>query len=157
MRVSAVWRVVSLVLVAACGLGCAKGPTEDLVLVSGTITLDEKPLEGATVAFIPEKSKQTQPSWGFSDAAGKYHLKTAEGYDGISHGEYRIVVSKLTMQDGSPIPKGSQTGGADGLEIVPFPHCDPRQTKNVAVIEHDGAVFDVAMKSGESTGPRKKR
>lgn len=157
MRMPAVWRVVLLVMVAAWGLGCGGGSTEDLVSVSGTITLDEKPLEGATVAFIPAKSKQTQPSWGFSDAAGKYHLKTAEGYDGICLGEYRIVVSKLTMQDGSPIPKGSQTGGADGLEIVPFPHCDPRQTKNVAVIEHGDEVFDLAIKSGENKSPGKKR
>ncbi len=149
MRITAVWRVTSLMMIAACGLGCNGESGEELVVVTGRITLDEKPLEGATVAFIPEKSKQSQPSWGFSDAEGNYQLKTAEGRDGICLGEYRIVVSKLTMQDGSPIPRGSQTGGAEGLELVPFPHSDPRQTKNIAVIKDEDEVFDLDIKSGE--------
>lgn len=148
MKISAIWRILSLAMVAAGCLGCGGGaPAEQLVTVSGTVKLDGKPLEGATLAFIPAKSKQVQPSWAYTDAEGKYSLKTAEGKTGVQLGEYRIVVSKLVMQDGSPIPPGSQTGGADGLELVPAPHNDPRETKNVAVVTKEGEVFDVDIAS----------
>ena len=156
MQHSAFWHAASVTLVVTCGLGCGAGTSEKLVSVTGTVMLDGAPLDGATVAFIPAKSKQPQPSWGYSDAAGNYQLKTPEGKTGISLGEYRIVVSKLVQKDGSPIPKGSQTAAADGLELVPFPHSDPRQTKNVAIVTKNGEVFDVEMtsKSGKDAKPQ---
>jgi hypothetical protein len=150
------WQAAAVVIVAICGCGNNR-PQEKLVSVSGTVTVDGKPLEGATVAFVPEKSKQPQPSWGFSDASGKYSLKTVEGEAGVALGTYRIVITKLVMEDGSPIPPGSQTGGADGKELVPFPHCDPRQTKNVANVTKDGEVFDIAIKSEEPDAKGKKK
>lgn len=142
------WTVLVVGLFAASG--CSDEVEVELFTVSGTVMMDGKPLEGATVVFVPEKSTQPQPSWGYSDASGKYSLKTADGYDGIEPGTYRIVISKLVMKDGSPIPSGTQTEGADGKELVPYPHSDPRQTKNVADVTKDGEVFDVAITTDPS-------
>lgn len=146
MRACVVLRTLFMALVAATGVGCGSGePAPKLVSVSGTITLDGKPLDGATLAFIPSKSRQVQPSWAYTDAAGKYALKTPEGNSGVQEGEYRIVISKLVMHDGSPIPPGSQTAAVDGRELVPHPHSDPRETKNVAIVTKEGDIFDVAI------------
>ncbi|MBL8851321.1 MAG: hypothetical protein JNG89_16685 [Planctomycetaceae bacterium] len=127
--------------------GCGESPYPELFPASGTITLDGAPLDGATVAFIPSKSNQMQPSYGYTDPDGKYELKTPEGYGGVSPGEYRIVISKIVMPDGSPVPPGSQTGGAEGDESIPYPHSDPRATSNVAVVAEGSDVFDVAIVS----------
>lgn len=142
-------RFVALAVIGIMGAGCGGSASkyDKLHPVSGTITFDGQPLDGATVAFIPAKSKQVQPSFGYTDATGKYVLQTPEGNKGVSPGEYRIVVSKLQMPDGTPIPPGSQTGGADGNEIVPYPHCDPRATQNIAIVTGDSGVFDVSISS----------
>ena len=140
-------RYLVLSLALMWPLGCSSNPYEKLLPASGMITLDGAPLAGATVAFIPEKSNQKQPSYGYTDEAGKYVLKTPEGFEGVSPGEFRIVVSKIVMPDGTPVPPGSQTGGAEGNESIPQPHCDPRATKNVAIVSDGTAIFDVAILS----------
>lgn len=160
MRSAAVWRVTSLAMVVACGFGCGgavQGPNEKLYSVKGTITLDGKPLEGAAVSFVPvqSKTKQAHPSYGQTDSAGKYSLKNAQAKAGIFKGEYRIAVSKMVQQDGSPLPPDSPGGDADGLQLVPWPHWSQGATKNIAVVEDkkEEQVFDVAMTSGENKEP----
>jgi len=139
--------IVSWGLLAAWSVGCGSGTYEVLLPAGGTITLDGVPLDGATVAFIPSKSSQMQPSYGYTGTDGKYELKTPEGDAGVSPGEYRIVISKIVMSDGTPVPPGSQTGGAEGDESIPYPHSDPRATKNVAIVAEGTEVFDVEIKS----------
>ena len=141
---------ILLVWIGGCG-----GSHETLLPASGFVTLDGDPLPEATVAFIPVKSNQQQPSYGYTDDDGKYVLKTPEGYVGVSPGEYRIVVSRMVMEDGSPIPPGSQTGAAEGHESIPFPHCDPRATKHVAVVSDGTQEFDVEITSQPETKKRK--
>ena len=152
MKVIGVCQILALVAFAAGNAGCGSSQYEKLVPVSGAITLDGKPLDGATVAFIPVTSSQMQPSYGYTDESGKYVLKTPEGDVGVSLGEYRIVVSKILTPEGKPIPPGSQTGGAEGDESIPLPHSDPRGTKNVAVVTDNETVFDVAIASDKNAG-----
>lgn len=68
--------VVVLVLLAGCGSGGKVAP------VSGTITLDGKPLSNALVAFQPiadaGKPSPGMGSTGVTDATGKYTLKTVD-------------------------------------------------------------------------------
>lgn len=133
-----------LFLLAGCGSGKSNIA---LVTVSGTAMLDGQPLADAAIVFIPLKSQQPQPSWGHTDADGHYELKTSDGKDGAAIGPYRIVVSKMVMQDGSPIPAGSQTGGADGKELIPYPHSDPRQSAHLVEVTKDGDAFEVVITS----------
>ena len=69
------------ILIAVGLVGCgAGGPA--VVPVSGTVTLDGKPLAGANVSFQPTGDGKTdKPGVGsaaVTDAAGKFTLKTAE-------------------------------------------------------------------------------
>jgi hypothetical protein len=139
-----------MAVIAAWSVGCGTGPYEELLPARGTITLDGSPLDGATVAFIPAKSTQMQPSYGYTDTDGKFELKTPEGFEGVSPGEYRIVISKIVMPDGTAVPPGSQTGGAEGNESVPLPHSDPRATENIAVVVDGSEVFRVDIVSDKN-------
>jgi lysophospholipase L1-like esterase len=60
------------------------------VVSSGTVTLDGKPLEGATVAFV---QGATPVAVGKTDADGKFQL-TTDGVPGVPPGEYGVVISK---------------------------------------------------------------
>lgn len=155
MKMYRIWQTVMVAAIIVGIVSCSRSPYEKLLPASGLVTLDGNPLEGATVAYIPIKSNQQQPSYGYTDAKGKYALKTPEGQPGVSPGEYRIVISRMVMEDGSPIPPGSQTGAAEGHESIPFPHSDPRATKNVAVVADGKAEFNVEIVSEKEDKKKK--
>ena len=75
--------------------------------VSGTVTLDGKPLSGVMVSFIPTGSTRGTGAGGYTDKAGKYELTATHGGKGTPVGEYRVLAAKLVMPDGSDFPVGS--------------------------------------------------
>ncbi|MCH5373930.1 MAG: carboxypeptidase-like regulatory domain-containing protein, partial [Planctomycetes bacterium] len=58
--------------------------------VTGIVTLDGEPLEGAKVIFQPKKG---QPAAGITDGKGRYSLTTLENHDGAVPGQYRVIIS----------------------------------------------------------------
>ncbi len=80
---------VAAVLLLA-GTGCSR-----LVKVEGTVTLDGKPLEGATVTFVPA-SGEGKAVGGSTDKDGVFRLTTDKYGDGIARGEYNVVIT-ITM------------------------------------------------------------
>jgi hypothetical protein len=75
--------------------GCNSSNRPATYPVSGTVTMNGQPLEGATVVFVPtEGAVGQQAATGITDAAGKYKLSTYVTDDGANAGEYRIKVSK---------------------------------------------------------------
>lgn len=73
--------LVPLALVGCMMWGCSPGgvPTAE---VSGTVTLDGKPLEGAMVGFYPASGGA--PATGQTDNAGKFKLKAPLGKAKVS-------------------------------------------------------------------------
>jgi hypothetical protein len=75
-------------------LGCgSETGLEGLVEVSGLITYDGKPVEAATVAFVPEG--EGRAASGMTDADGKFQLTTLKPGDGARPGRYKVTVSKV--------------------------------------------------------------
>ncbi len=74
-----------------CNGGKSGPPTEP---VSGTVTLDGKPLAQASVVFAPAGTGQ--PAVGVTDEAGKYTLTTTNPKDGAVVGSYKITVIKAS-------------------------------------------------------------
>lgn len=72
-------------LVFLMGCGPSKSP------VTGSVTLDGKPLPGATVVFTSEDGSKV--ATGFSDDDGKFKLSYQNG-PGIPHGTYKVTVNK---------------------------------------------------------------
>jgi hypothetical protein len=130
--------------------GCNDGVTqsETAIPVTGTITLDGKPLEGASVTFIPLAADQGQGGVGSTDAAGKYEVTHFRTGKGLEPGEYRVAISKLVMQDGSPIPAGTSSAAELATKNLLGPQfSDPNSTTLKASVASGGQPIDFALKS----------
>lgn len=101
MRVLVVAPTVALTFALTVALtlfvaGCGSGEF-NMVPVSGTITMDGEPLEGAEVVFAPMEIKDQAivgpASVGITDSNGKYTLKTPKGVEGAVVTKHRVAVS----------------------------------------------------------------
>jgi hypothetical protein len=79
--------------------GCTGGDKLPTVPVTGTVTYNGAPLEGATVSFLPkDQSEGARGASGTTDAQGKFKLETFLAGNkmvaGALVGEYAVTVSK---------------------------------------------------------------
>ena len=89
--------LVGLAVLLFAGAGCGGGRAP--VPVSGTVTLDGKPVEGATVTFhLLGDDKEGRPATGLTDKTGTFRLKTGNE-DGARPGEYAVVITKNVLAD----------------------------------------------------------
>lgn len=143
--------LIGVFVAAVVGLsGCGEGVTQSdtAIPVAGTITLDGKPLEGAGVTFIPLAADQGQGGVGSTDAEGKYEVTHFRTGKGLEPGEYRVAISKLVMQDGSPIPAGTSSAAElDTKNLLPAKFSDPNSTTLKANVTSDGKPIDFALTS----------
>jgi len=86
--------------------GCGSGFTP----VSGTVTLDGVPVEGATVVFTSEDGGKSYS--GFTDASGAFSLKSGEK-EGATPGNYKVTVTRTKSVAGA---EGMAPGGADYMK-----------------------------------------
>lgn len=93
--------LAALVPLTGCG-GVTLLPTQ------GVVTLDGKPVEGATVVFTSPDGK-TNAS-GMTDAAGAFTLSTGEKL-GAAAGTYKVTVSKYAVIVGAMSPSQTEGGG----------------------------------------------
>jgi hypothetical protein len=68
-------------------LGCSN---VKVIPVEGVVTLDGKPLPGATVSFMPVEAGRS--ATGQTDADGNFRLTTFRTEDGALPGEYKVIV-----------------------------------------------------------------
>ena len=93
--------------------GCGE-PSIGSLPVTGTIKVDGKPIEGATVVFNPDGSGRSAS--GLTDAQGKYKLTTVVSGDGALPGKYKIGVSKHENEN-MDLPK-VESGDSKALEAL---------------------------------------
>ncbi len=99
------WQLLFLVggiVAVALSIGCGKpAHIPDLGEVSGTVTLDSKPLANATVTFAPTAGR---PSAGTTNAAGQYSLSFVGDYTGAMVGSHTVRISTeqyIEREDGT--------------------------------------------------------
>ena len=85
-------RFLSILLVLALA-GCGSGVT--LLPVSGTVTIDDKPVAGAAVLFQPAGGGPAAHA--VTDADGRYTLETANS-KGAVPGEHKVTVTKKIIK-----------------------------------------------------------
>lgn len=99
---------ITLALAALAFAGCG-GSRYDFVDVTGVVTLDGKPLEGATVKFQPQGGGAM--SYGVTDGSGRYELETMKGERGTIVATHTVSVSKTSgtadasSDEAQPTPK----------------------------------------------------
>jgi hypothetical protein len=91
--------------------GC--GPERPQTIgVTGTVTLDGEPLEGAVVGFTPEGGGR--PATGTTDAEGRFRLTTFDDGDGALPGRHLVTVAKVK----DTAPGGGDRGTPEGKEML---------------------------------------
>lgn len=93
----ALCRLVPVVVLVSSLVGCGGDGRPSLVKVTGTVTLDGKPLEGASVSLkfvTDDKSKYKRPSGAMTDAQGKFTPQTYGKDDGLPTGKYKVGIQK---------------------------------------------------------------
>jgi len=144
----------TLTALCAISLLCTSGCGEEvnvpdmMVPVTGTVTLDGKPLAGATVSFVPDGSTQGAGSYGVTTADGKYELQGTQGGVGAAVGHYRVIITKLVMPDGSPIPADTPSATDIGAkDLLPAIYSSYDVGTLTAEVPAQGGAIDFALKS----------
>lgn len=104
--------LVSLVVLAGCG---KSGPRT--YPVTGTVTYQNTPVEGAMVSFSPV-DPEGNAAFGTTDAQGRYTLTSFEQNDGAVAGDYTVRVVKYNRaQTTVQLAERSENTGGDSGEM----------------------------------------
>jgi len=81
--------LLGVLILSSCG---TKPDLPELGQVTGVVTLDDQPLAGANVTFIPTNSR---PCVGATDAEGRYTLYFNSETTGAPLGTHSVQISKM--------------------------------------------------------------
>lgn len=146
------WALFGVILAVVAGLeGCGSGRPKT-VPVTGVVTLDGKPIEGANVTFYPDTGETAgagaqqkkadgpgRPATGTTDKDGKFTLKTFEPGDGALPGKYKVAIIKKEVT-GFLADKDGLSGGIapEGVKenwIIPPKYADPNKSGLTAEVK----------------------
>lgn len=100
--------------------GCAAGDNlPKTVPARGLLTLDGKPLEGASITILPA-SATAQGATAISESNGTFSMKAFEQKDGALPGSYTVTVTKTNVIKGEGL-------NADGGENITYSFGVPRK------------------------------
>lgn len=135
-------------LLVAAGIvlmqGCFGGPAvPELAEVTGTVTLDAKPLPQASVTFLPvaDGNTESRPASGVTDENGRYELHYSTTQTGARPGAYQVSIS--TFREDGEDWSGNEVPGAP--ETVPNVYNSA--TTLTADVKVDGPPLDFELKS----------
>ncbi len=135
--------VLALLGTLGCGGGSVEGVPKKLVPFSGTVTIDGKPAIGATLQFLQDGT-QTKgvgaSSYGVADQAGKYTLKYRGEKEGVPPGTYKVVISRMAMPDGSPVPSGMSPTDAGAVESLAPEFSNPESSQQTVIVGDKGGT-----------------
>ena len=84
-------RLISAAAALLLSAGCAGETQEPTYPVSGVVTFNGEPLEGAVISFTSTGSASAA---GRTDANGRYTLTTHTRGDGAQAGKYKVTIAK---------------------------------------------------------------
>lgn len=137
--------LVPCILVSGC-MGNSS-TTQAEATVTGIVTLDGSPVQGATVTFRPEESGGSG-AFGMTDEEGKYTLNTSNAVLGVKPGQYKISVTKLeAATSDAPSEEDPSYGGAPTRESAPKNLLPEKYSK----VDSSGLTADI--QAGENDVP----
>lgn len=87
-----------LCMLAFCGTsGCGQKDELGLKEVTGTVTYEGGPVEGAIVSFVPKEGKGRSAT-GTTDENGAFKLGTIAADDGVLPGDYNVTIRKFEVE-----------------------------------------------------------
>ncbi|MDA0835771.1 MAG: carboxypeptidase-like regulatory domain-containing protein [Planctomycetota bacterium] len=130
---------IVLCMVLLFGCGPEGPPLLELEPVTGTVTLDGKPLNNAVVMFIP--INEGLESNAKTNDQGVYELEI-RGNKGIKAGEYKVTINKRVKPDGSEL----DPGGGMGENLLPAKYSEMVNTELKATVPKGGGKIDFDLK-----------
>jgi hypothetical protein len=137
------------ILLVAISLSLAGCDGDGTVPVTGTVTLDGAPLEGAAVLLEP--SQGGTPASATTDTSGSFSLNTVPG-------PYKVGISKtnVTMGEGAEVHEdaGGEVDDVDTEYVTPLNYASPMTsglTVDVAA-GMDPVTFDLTSEGGGAGG-----
>jgi hypothetical protein len=138
-----------IAILAGCLIlfGCTgKDPAgPKLVPVSGAVSLNGKPVAGATVTFVPAGDTKGFGSKGKTDVDGKYSLTGNRGGAGAVPGNYKVTISKRVMPDGSEPDEDVPVMESPARETLPSKYSMGGQTTLTAIVPESGGAVDFKL------------
>lgn len=143
-----------LFLTAVVIIGCTgKDPNEPVMVpVSGTVSLDGKPLSGADVSFVPTGQTLGQGAVGRTDKDGSFTLHGRRGGEGAATGSYKVVISKRVMPDGSDVHADDKTPPMESPakeKLLPR-YSDAERTTLSAIVSAGGTRLEFPLTSSKT-------
>lgn len=136
--------VVCLAILAA---GCG-GKHPPVYPVTGVVTYNGAPVEGAEVVFLPQSESAAQAPSAKTDASGRYQLQTFFSTEVIASGAppggYKVTVTKMEIPPGIVDPYKKDT--PQPKHLLPENYHAPQQTPFTATVETKRNTFDWALK-----------
>lgn len=133
-------------LMLAWVLGCSKSDTPETVPVTGTVTYNGQPLEGAQVTFMATGAPRS--AIGTTDAQGRFSLTTFESDDGAVPGSHAVTISKVedTTSAAPTDPAGyaqmmsqkGKGGPPKPKSLIPEKYSRPAESKLSATVDAEG-------------------
>ncbi len=153
-------RFVFSLLLSATLIGCNFGPSSDyaslkLVNVSGTVTLDGEPVEGAVVTFMDEGHGTF--SYGLTNSSGSYSLQIDSQMKGATPGEKVVEISTTKKilglnsdeEAGESSAEGKAKAAPKDQDLIPACYNETSQLK--VEVSASQRSFDFHLKSDCST------
>jgi hypothetical protein len=133
----------------AVGLvGCSETTSTSLIPVTGNVTMDGKPLAGASITFTGIGSTPGLGGVGVTDDAGNFEVSHFRAGKGLDAGDYKVMISKLVMSDGAPIPAGTLSiAELSTRQLVPRRYNDVNNTILKVTVKDGGDPVSLALAS----------
>ena len=134
-----------LLLVAALGCSSSSGLTD----VTGKVTYQGQPVEGATVVFISNET--TRPATAITGADGTYSLMTLDAH-GATPGKYSVVVSKADAPTETGEPPSMEEAAKNAgrppppvKQLLPAKYGDAARTPLQCEVKNEALVFNITL------------
>ncbi|WP_425616965.1 hypothetical protein NA78x_000630 [Anatilimnocola sp. NA78] len=135
--------------ICLCFSGCG-GSGPSTLPVTGVVTLDGQPCEGALVSFVPQETTGGNGGTGLTDSTGKYVTKLQDGKTpGLLPGKYKVMISKFVRPDGSLFVATGDEAPIDSnaRELLPPRYSDYQYTTLQAQIDAAATPHNFDLKS----------
>ena len=137
--------------------GCPSSSRPPTYRVTGTVTLQGKPVAGAAITFVP--TGEGEAASAITDSEGKYALTTWEAGDGARPGEYRVKVSKqeqkavdpakmvqnLSIEEEQKIYVESKKATPPAKSLLPRKYQDDQTSGLTHTVDKKPTTFDIKI------------
>src|SRR5262245_3750967 len=151
--------LLSVALAWVVFAGCSYSSRPTTYRVTGTVTMQGKPVAGAAVIFVPTAADGEAAS-AITDSEGKYALTTWQAGDGARPGEYRVKVSKqdvaavdpskmvknLSIEEEQKIYVENKKPPPPAKSLIPSKYLDESSSGLSHTVPNSSSTFDIELK-----------